>query len=130
MSEARRRWVSEQAVLSEMERLNDQSVALVQEFAHLAPEAAEAEATHKAMRAKRVLRAKAVDGVRSISEAEYVAEADDAVAAAYLERLTTAARLEATREALRSLRTNQDALRTAAASARDQISGPGWSGRS
>jgi hypothetical protein len=117
-----------------MERLNDESQALVQDFANLAPRAAEAEATHKAMRAKRVLRAKAPldaggEGVRSIGEAEYHAEADPAVAAAYLERLILAANLEATREALRSIRVNQDALRTAAASARDQISGPGWSGR-
>lgn len=127
--EARRRWVSEQAVLEEMERLNDASQELVQDFANLAPQAAEAEATHKAMRAKRVLLAKSRDGVKSIAEAEYVAEADDLVAQAYLDRLVLGARVEATREALRSLRVNQDALRTAAASARDQISGPGWSGR-
>lgn len=128
MSEARRRWVSEQAILTEMERLNDEAVEMVQKFAALAPEAGAAEATHKAMRAKRVLTARA-NGVKSISEAEYIAEADDDVAAAYLERLTLAARVEALREALRTIRTNQDNLRTAAASARDQISGPGWSGK-
>jgi hypothetical protein len=127
MNPRARRWVSEGAVLAEMERLNDVSESLVQDFARMAPQAAEAEAVHKAMRAKRVLTAKA-NGVKSIAEAEYIAEADDDVAAAYLDRLTRAAELEATREALRSLRTNQDALRTAAASARDSITGPGWRG--
>lgn len=126
--EARRRWISEQAVLEEMERLNDESSRLVQEFGNLAPQAAEAEAIHKAARAKRVLLAKARDGVRSIGEAEYTAEADAEVSALYLDRLILAAKVDALREALRSMRVNQDALRTAAASARDQISGPGWSG--
>lgn len=122
-----RRWVSEDAVLAEMERLNNQSMSLVSDFAIQAPEAAQAEATHKVLRAKRILTAKA-SGVRGINECEYVAEADDAVSAAYWDRLTKAAVLEATREALRSIRTNQDALRTAAASARDGVVGPGWKG--
>lgn len=123
-----RRWTSEAQVLAEMERLNDLSLEKVQDYARQAVTAAEAEATHKALRAKRVLLAKA-NGVRSISEAEFTAEADDEVAQAYLERLTSAAIAESIREALRSIRTNQDGLRTAAASHRDQISGPGWSGK-
>lgn len=114
-------------MLAEMERLNDASQELVQQFARLAPEAATAEAAHKSMRAKRVLLARA-NGVKSISEAECVAEADDDVGQAYLERLVSQAHVEATREALRSIRTNQDALRTAAASARDGVTGPGWRG--
>lgn len=122
-----RRWVSEEAVLAEMERLNSMSMQLVSDFGIQAPEAAQAEATHKALRAKRVLQAKA-SGIRGINECEYVAEADDDVAAAYWDRLTKAAVLESTREALRSIRTNQDALRTAAASARDGATGPGWKG--
>lgn len=122
-----RRWVSEDAVLAEMERLNSESMQLVSDFAIQAPEAAQAEARHKTLRAQRVLRAKA-SGIRGINECEYVAEADDEVSAAYFNRLTTAAILESTREALRSIRTNQDALRTAAASARDGVAGPGWRG--
>lgn len=111
-------------MLSEMERLNDLSLEKVQEFSNLAVKAAEAEATHKALRAKRVLLAKA-NGVRAISEAEYTAEADDDVAGAYMERLVLGAQAEACREALRSIRTNQDGLRTAAASHRSPMSGPG-----
>lgn len=119
------RWTTEQQVLAELERLNDLSLQKVQEYAQAAQAAADAEATHKAMRAKRVLLAKA-NGVRSIAEAEYTAEADDDVAQAYMERLTTAAVADAVRESLRSIRTNQDGLRTAAASHRSPIQGPGY----
>jgi hypothetical protein len=83
----------------------------------MAVTAAEAEATHKAMRAKRTLMAKA-NGVRSISEAELTAEADPDVSQAYLQRLTSAALADSCREAMRSIRTNQEALRTMAASHR------------
>jgi len=120
-----RRWSSEAAVLEEMERLNDLSLQKVQEYQSTALRAAEAEAAHKALRAKRVLMAKA-QGVKSIAEAEYTAEADETVAQAYLERLTTTAMAEAVRESLRSIRTNQDGLRTAAASHRSPVSGPGF----
>lgn len=119
------RWRSEQAVLEEMERLNDLSLQKVQEYQTLAVQAAQAEATHKALKAKRILMAKA-NGVRSIAEAEYTAEADPEIAEAYLKRLTTEAQADAVREALRSIRTNQDGLRTAAASHRSPISGPGF----
>jgi hypothetical protein len=119
-----RRWTSEAQVLEEMERLNDLSLQKVAEYESRAVAAAEAEATHKAMRAKRVLLAKA-SGVRSISEAEYVAEADDDVAQAYLQRLAFAAEADAIKEGLRSIRTNQDGLRTAAASHRSPFVGPG-----
>lgn len=122
--EARRRWTTEELVLEELERLNDLSMTKVREYERAAQEAAEAEATHKAMRAKRVLLAKA-NGIRSISEAEYTAEADDDVADAYLRRLTTAALADTIREALRSIRTNQESLRTAAASNRSMFTGPG-----
>lgn len=120
-----RRWTTEAQVLEEMERLNDLSLEKVREYETRAVAAAEAEATHKAMRAKRVLMAKA-SGVRSIAEAEYTAEADDDVAQAYLQRLALTAEADAIREALRSIRTNQDGLRTAAASHRSPISGPGF----
>lgn len=123
-----RRWTTEAQVLAEMERLNDLSMEKVREYETLSVKAAEAEATHKALRAKRALVAKA-GGVRSISEAEMTAEADETVADAYMERLVLAAQADACREALRSIRQNQDGLRTAAASHRDQISGPGWSGK-
>jgi hypothetical protein len=121
------RWTTEAQVLAEMERLNDLSMEKVAEYQGLAVKAAEAEATHKALRAKRALTAKA-SGVKSVAEAEMTSEADPEVAQAYLDRLVLAAQADACREALRSIRTNQDGLRTAAASHRDQISGPGWSG--
>ncbi len=108
-----------------MERLNDLSMSKAAEYQHAAQEAAMAEATHKSLRAKRALRAKA-SGVRSIAEAELTAEADDEVGEAYMMRLAAAAQADAIRESLRSIRTNQDGLRTAAASHRSPISGPGF----
>lgn len=114
---AQRRFSTEGEVLEELERLHFVVLETVNEFSVLGVQAAEAEATHKALRAKRVLMAKA-NGVRSIAEAEYTAEADPDVADAYLQRLTLGAQAEAAREGLRSLRTNQEALRTMAASHR------------
>lgn len=122
-----RRWGSEAQVLEEMERLNDLSMEKVAEYQGLAVAAAEAEATHKALRAKRALVARTQ--VKSVAEAEMTSEADPEVAQAYMDRLVLAAQADACKEALRSIRTNQDGLRTAAASHRDQISGPGWSGQ-
>ena len=124
-----RRWVSEATVLEELETLNDTSMSLVQDYRRQAVEAAQAEATHKALRAKRILLAKATKtGVTgrqmATNEAELVAESDEEVADLYMRRLTTSAVADATREALRSVRTNQDALRTAAASFRNQVAGP------
>lgn len=129
-----RRWASEERVLEELESLNDFSMAQAREFKALAVEAAEAEATHKAMRAKAVLKVqangKAATGKSvSVAQAEVHAEADDDVAAAYFDRLRTAALAEACRENLRTIRSNQEALRTAAASARDGVTGPGFTGR-
>lgn len=117
-----RRFSSEQEVLDELERLHFLSLSKAQDYEREAVFAAEAEATHKALRARRVLLAKA-KGVRSIAEAEYTAEADDDVAQAYLQRLTGSAIAEATRESLRSIRTNQEALRTMAASHRPAAMG-------
>lgn len=129
-----RRWVSEANVLDELERLNDLSMAKVQEYAGLATNRAEAEAAHKVMRAKRILKAQHDGKVGtgkavSVAQAEIISEADDAVAAAYMDRLVTDALADACKEAMRSIRGNQEALRTAAASTRDQIAGPGWSGK-
>lgn len=129
-----RRWASEERVLEELERLNDASMEQAREFKGLAVEAAEAEATHKAMRAKAVLAVQAAGKAAtgkavSVAQAEVHAEADDDVAAAYLARLTSAALAEACRENLRSIRSNQEALRTAAASARDSLTSPGFTGR-
>lgn len=109
----------------------DLSMATVAEFAVFAQDAAKAEAGHKSLRAKRILhhRARSESSRPSIAEAETRADADDDVAAALLARLIADAHLEACREALRSIRQNQDALRTAAASARDGVIGPGMSGR-
>lgn len=127
--EVRRRWVNEDQVLAELEALNDTSMALVGDYAAHAKAAAEAEVAHKVARAKRVLKAKATKSGATgrnmpTNEAELVAEADDEVAALHLTRLTTAAVADATREALRSVRANQDTLRTAAASHRNQVVGP------
>jgi hypothetical protein len=52
----------------------------VREYAQQAEKSAQAESDYKRYRAKRILRAKAEEGVKAISEAEYVADADDAVA--------------------------------------------------
>lgn len=112
-----RRFATEDQVLQEMERLHFLALEKVQEYEVMAVAAAENEATHKAMRAKRALLAKA-NGVKSITEAEMTAEADEDVSQAYLQRLVLAAQADAAREALRSIRTNQEALRTMAASNR------------
>lgn len=122
-----RKWVSEDAVLAEMERLNNMSMDLVSDFTIAAPERAAAEAAHKLARAKRTLLARH-NGVKSMAEAEMISEADDDVSVLYAERLNKDALVESIREALRSVRVNQDALRTAAASARDGVTGPGWRG--
>lgn len=131
--EAPQRWTSEAQVLHELETLNDLSMSLTHQYRKEAREAAEAEAAHKALRAKRILLAKARVGPSgkhmAMNEAEVVAEADDEIADAYQARLVTAALADATKESMRSVRTNQDSLRTAAASHRDQIAGPGWSGK-
>lgn len=124
---ARRRWVNERTVLEELERLSDMSMERVREYADAAQASAVAEADHKRLRARRILLARA-EGERSTAAAEVVAEADDEVSSAYLLRLTAAAHTDAVREALRSIRENQNALRTAAASARDGVAGPGFSG--
>lgn len=125
----RRRWVSEDAALDELERLNDLSIQkALHELPGLLQEAAEAEATHKAMRAKAVLLARA-GGARSGVEAEATADGNDEVAAALLSRLTASAAADACKEALRSIRTNQDDLRTAIASLRSPFQGPGIQGR-
>jgi hypothetical protein len=117
-----RRWITEEQVLFELERLNDASMEATNRYAAEAQDAARAEADYKRLKAKRVLIAKAT-GVRGIAEAEYTADADDEVATAYMERLTKAAQADATRERLRSIRTNQEVLRTAAASNRQPVVG-------
>lgn len=114
----RRHFTTEAEVMAELERLHFAALEASNRYASQAVAAAEAEAIHKATRAKRVLLAKAREGVRSIQEAQYVAEADEEVAQAYMDRLTTAAVADSTREAMRTMRTNQEALRTMAASYR------------
>lgn len=112
-----RRWDTEAQVLLEMERLSDESMQRAADFAIQAVLAAQAEATHKAMRARRQLLARA-NGIKSMAEAEVIAEADDDVAGAYMDRLVSAATADACREAMRSIRTNIEAMRTAVASHR------------
>lgn len=119
------RWTTEQEVLAELERLNDLSETTSQAYHNLATEAAEREATHKALRAQRALLAKASGARVSVQVAEWTAEADPEVAEAYMLRLTSAAVADSCREALRSIRTNQEALRTAIASLRTPFAAPG-----
>lgn len=122
------RWTDERTVLRELESLNDLSMAEATRYYQLAREAAETEARHKTLRAKAFLRAKAA-GARSADHAAAEAEADPSVANAYLERLVAASLADACRESLRTIRNNQDGLRTAVASHRDAIAGPGMGGR-
>lgn len=74
------------------------------EFQPLAVAAAQAEATHKHARAVFIVNARA-EGVRSVTEAEYQAEADEAVHAAHLDRLLTAALVDSAKQRLYQLRT-------------------------
>lgn len=118
-----RRWSSEAQVLEEMERLADMSMEMAADYKGQAVEAAEAEALHKSLRARRILQAQATHAgntgrAPSMALAEVTAEADNAVADALQDRLVKSAIADSTRETLRSVRTNQDALRTAAASHR------------
>lgn len=115
----RGRYVTEAHVQAELERLADRLEAMTTDYAHVAVVAAEAEVTHKALRAKTVLTAKA-RGCRSIAEAEATSEADGDVAAAHLDRLTSAAQADALREGMRSTRAQMDALRTLMATYRVQ----------
>lgn len=126
-----RRWISETQVLHELERLSDLSMDKVTEYGTASQEAARAEADYKRDRAKAILSFKAqATGARpSVAEAELQADASEGVADAYLARLLTAAKSDSLKEAMRSIRANQEALRTAAASARDGVVGPGWSGK-
>lgn len=127
--EDRRRWTTEQQVLLELERLGDLSLDGAQDYSRAAQTAAESEAAYKQWRAKAMLRAQAsakANGDRvSAAQAEIVADADDEVAAMHMARLTDAAVADAVRERLRSIRENQAALRTAAASHRSPFAGPG-----
>ncbi len=75
-----------------------------QEYEAIAVAAAEAEATHKAERAKAILRAKAGEERVSHAEAETRAEADDRIAALYRDRLVKAAQSDAHRARLAQLR--------------------------
>jgi hypothetical protein len=89
------------------------------EYEQLAHDAAVAEATHKAARAKAILRFKASETERiSHAEAETRAEADDEIAGLYRDRLIKVAKADAQRETLRRLREQVATGRTFAASDR------------
>lgn len=115
----RGRFVTEAHVQAELERLSDRLEAMTTDYAHQAVVAAEAEATHKALRARVTL---LVKGTRkcSMAEAEAHAEQDDDVAEAHLARLTSNAQADALREGMRSTRAQMDALRTLMATYRVQ----------
>lgn len=126
MSEARRKWASEQQTLDELERLGDEAMRALADYEAHAPVAALAESEHRRLRAKAVLRAR-LEKV-PVTLCVYTAEADDEVADAYQRRVVDAAVADAMKERLRVIRTNQEALRTAVASKRDGVTGPGWGG--
>lgn len=115
------------AVSRTYERLTDA-------YRQVALDAAAAEAEHKTARAKAILSAKATakgESERiSHAEAETRAEADDAVAALFLARLTTAALADSHREKLRQLREQVATGRTAVASDRasDGFHASGYTG--
>lgn len=73
--------------------------------------AAKAEALYKAERGKFVVRARA-DGARSMAEAETQADADERLADLLLDRLTSAALVEASKQSALSLRTKISALQS------------------
>lgn len=75
-----------------------------QEYEAIAVAAAVAEATHKAERAKAILKAKAGEERISHAEAETRAEADDRIAELYRDRLVKAAQSDAHRARLQQLR--------------------------
>lgn len=98
-------------------------------IAELAEDAAVAEAEHKRLRAVKISTLTIQDKM-PVSKAEAVADADDAVSTAYLNRLTTAAAYEAARAKLRQLDTHIGYGRTVIASERaaDSIHSTGVSG--
>lgn len=125
------RWISEEACLAELERLNDLSEATAHEYVSTAVAAAHAKATHKALRGKAILMAKVTvsdggRGAKSHAEAETIAESDEDVAVAYMELLAAEAKVDSTKELLRTIRENQADLRTAVASNRAMFAGPGY----
>ena len=75
-----------------------------QEYEAIAVAAAEAEATHKAERAKAILAARATAERMSQAEAETRAEADDRIAGLYRDRLVKAAQADAHRARLAQLK--------------------------
>lgn len=83
-----------------------------QSFEAVALAAAHAEADYRRLRAQAILRHKAQEERISQAEAETRADAEDTVAAAHLEKLTTAAVAEAHRERLRQLRSQVDVGRS------------------
>lgn len=102
-------------------RLGDVSRAYelaADEYRGIAQRAAEAEAAHKAARAKAILRYKAAGERVSHAEAETRAEAEDEIAELFRDRLITAALADSAREKLRQLREQVATGRTAVASER------------
>jgi hypothetical protein len=103
------------AIASELHRLATHLERRTDELGELLTEAAEAEATYRAERARAILTA---DGrtaeVRN-------AQADHAVAHLLHHRLTTAAVADACRESIRSTRAQIDAVRSMSASVRSAM---------
>lgn len=100
------------------------------EYRGIAQDAAEAEAAHKAARAKAILRFKAAGEKVSHVDAETRAEAQDEIADLYRQRLISAALQDSAREKLRQLREQVATGRTAVASERtaDSFHAQGLSG--
>ena len=117
--------------LSHLGEVSREYQRVADEYRPIVIAAAEAEAAHKAARAKAVLRAKATTSERmSHAEAETRAEADDEIAELYRQRLVTAAVAEAHKQKLLQLREQVANGRTAVTSERetDRIHAGSWSG--
>jgi hypothetical protein len=121
------------SALARLGEVSREYQSMADAYRDVAVAAAEAEAAHKAGRARAILREKARDDVRmSHAEAEARAEADEHIADLYRQRLVTAAIAESHREKLRQLREQVATGRTAVASERetDRIHANDWSAAS
>lgn len=105
-----------------LRRLADTALAYQQaavEYGPILQAAAQAEADYKRERAKLMLRARDSGDVRSMSEAEMRADADDRIADLLQQRLLTRAVADSHLEMLRQLRTQVEAVRSYVASERE-----------
>lgn len=92
--------------------------AAVNTYGPIAENAAICEAEHRRIKARFIVQARA-DGVKSMSEAETQADADETVADAHLARLLSAAQVDTTKARLIQLRSAVDVGRSFAVEERE-----------